>query len=345
MAGKRHHILPRFLLKGFASRVIDDEKVFTWLHRIGGMPFETNVNNVNVENHFYGKASELSVDDEITSLENGYAILLNELRNLPDKSELIDPKVPDLIAHLCTRTRHLRDSIRESSDFLIEQIFSYLADFNNIKNWILNHPGLVQKEIGKIFDDNNLPPIYKDILVALIPDMTGELLESQRLLVEAFVKNMSEELKKTLPTAIKEGHIKALSKELLPEFRVETYRKLKWTVNVSDIPLILGDTGCLFETKGNKRFKSINDKDDIIENIYLPISANRMLTGSLITLNGSVDYALLNEAMAKCSREFFICSERSIETQSLLTQLGIEADIISKKEIETMLGELFIAGQ
>jgi hypothetical protein len=41
MAGVRQHILPRFLLKGFASR-LDALEVFTWVFRKGGNIFEAN---------------------------------------------------------------------------------------------------------------------------------------------------------------------------------------------------------------------------------------------------------------------------------------------------------------
>lgn len=69
MAGIRHHILPKFLLKGFASKV-DGQEVFTWVYRKEGKVFEANTLNVSVEKHFYGKTGELNVDDEIRILRN-----------------------------------------------------------------------------------------------------------------------------------------------------------------------------------------------------------------------------------------------------------------------------------
>jgi len=44
MAGIRQHILPRFLLKGFASKVVGQE-VFTWVYREEGKFFESNIIN------------------------------------------------------------------------------------------------------------------------------------------------------------------------------------------------------------------------------------------------------------------------------------------------------------
>jgi hypothetical protein len=82
MAGKRHHIIPRFLMKGFASRV-DGENIFTWVYRKKSNPFEANTKNINIENYFYGKENENAyADDKITLLEkNKLSPLVNELRD------------------------------------------------------------------------------------------------------------------------------------------------------------------------------------------------------------------------------------------------------------------------
>jgi hypothetical protein len=45
--------------------------------------------------------------------------------------------------------------------------------------------------------------------------------------------------------------------------------------------------------------------------------------------------------MAKCSREFFISSEQSAERESLRDLIGIDADIISKEEIEQIIRDGF----
>jgi len=87
MAGIRHHILARFLLKGFASKVSGDQ-TFTWVYRKEGKVFESNIINVAVERYFYGKEGELSVDDEITEIEKTFAPLLSSLRIEEDGTRL-----------------------------------------------------------------------------------------------------------------------------------------------------------------------------------------------------------------------------------------------------------------
>src|SRR5205814_10074769 len=69
MAGVRQHIIPQFLLKGFASRTTS-KAAFTWVYRKRAPPFETNIINVTVEGKFYDKDAETSADDLITDLES-----------------------------------------------------------------------------------------------------------------------------------------------------------------------------------------------------------------------------------------------------------------------------------
>ncbi len=101
MAGKRHHILPQFLLRGFASKTIPSsgrsDSVFVWVYRRGVIPFECATSNAAVESHFYGKEGEANVDDEITALESDFASSLNTLRIQVDGHLISDDKVIQFI--------------------------------------------------------------------------------------------------------------------------------------------------------------------------------------------------------------------------------------------------------
>lgn len=68
MAGIRQHILPRFLLKGFASRV-QDKKIFTCVYRKGGPQFETTIENVGLESTSTGKLVKLALTKRLHNLK------------------------------------------------------------------------------------------------------------------------------------------------------------------------------------------------------------------------------------------------------------------------------------
>jgi hypothetical protein len=150
MAGNRQHILPRFLLKGFASRV-ERKGIYTWVYSKERGPFETNIINVGVEKYFYGGDGELNVDDDITDFEGEYAPLLDELREHEGQVEISDPRIANLITHLVVRTKHIRESLRESSEFMIQKISKHLSDFANLKAAMLSQAGI--KEFKKTLKD------------------------------------------------------------------------------------------------------------------------------------------------------------------------------------------------
>src|ERR1035437_1318648 len=114
MAGRRQHTIPRFILKGVQSRLNGDE-VFVWLYRRGSKAVETNIKNVGTDRDFYGKPGQGALDDQITGLEESYSTMLDMLRSQTKSGPVCDAQgIPNLIAHLSTRTRFLRQSMGDS---------------------------------------------------------------------------------------------------------------------------------------------------------------------------------------------------------------------------------------
>lgn len=176
MAGIRQHILPRFLLRGFVSRV-NDKKIFTCVYRKGGVQFETTIENVGLEKHFYGKAGGISADEEITHLKSGYARLIDELRNEPD-GELEDGRqVSDFVAHLTIRTKQLREFFRESSEYLIDEITLYLSNPSNLKKLLLTKPEVLQQELQRSLNEIPVAQAYKDFLIELVQLNAQEIID------------------------------------------------------------------------------------------------------------------------------------------------------------------------
>jgi hypothetical protein len=345
MAGNKQHILPRFLLKGFASR-IDGEKKYTWVYPKNSPPVEANIRKVCVEKHFYGKQGELSVDEDITKFENEYAPFLDELRECTGQIEIFDPRVPNLITHLVTRTKHFRDSYRESVEFLIEKMGEYFSDFNNLKeailSTILNKPEMTRDAIEEGFRDHPELKPFENIIRPLFPTMFLSLFDAQKADNQLFIEYFFENINNKLPKLMKDGHIKALLKGLTPEPRVEDYNQLKWYLYNTDDSLILGDIACLSEVSGSIKYKSFTFNDDEIINIFLPISDTKLLIGTSSDIIPQVKIENINEAIAKCSREFFIYSKNCQNITSLIPLIGKESEIISEQEIKHMVNEIIL---
>lgn len=345
MAGDRHHILPRFLLKGFASR-IEGKEIYTWVYRNDGRINEPNIKNAAVSRYFYGRKGESCVDDNITEFEGQYAPFLDELRvRISHRQiEISDNRIAYLIAHLVGRTKHFRDSFRESVEFLIDKMGEYLSDYGNLKEAMLwtiqNNPKMMEDSIDEGFRAHPELRPFENFIRPLFPALYLAYLETHAVDNLMFFQYLFDNIKSKLTKFAKEGHIKALSQGLTPETRVQDYQQLKWYLYNTDNSLILGDIGCLFEINGLKRFKSINFKDDEIINIFLPISNTQMLIGTLHSKISNLDINLINKEIAKCSREFFIYSRNCTQIESLISLIGSEAEIISKEEIIQSVNEI-----
>lgn len=338
MAGIRHHILPRFLLKGFSSRV-QGEEAFTWVYHKGKNPYETNTKNVSVEKFFYGKEGELCADDEITKLEGEYSVLIEELRNKDDRVEVSDIRIGEFIVHLLFRTKLLRNFAHKSFKYMLDEFAEHFSDFKNIKKFILKRPDLIKEKLKKELKKYPASKSQKTMVMYKVKQMTPIIIEKQRIELEKMFQFLIEYAKKTLPEIVKGGHVKALAKKLTSGPRIGSYNNLRWFVCKSTKPLILGDIGCLFEINGEKRFRAINDKDEQILNVFLPISSDRILVGVPSSMP-QFSFDVINEAIAKCSQEYFVCSASSENFLKLHTLIGKDASILSNNELEQIVDGL-----
>src|SRR5436190_1657219 len=154
MSGARHHILPQFLLRGFASRVERNE-FYAWTYRKDAPPFESNISKTAVERDFYGKEGEVNADDAITRDEGKFVAELERLRALPGGLIEDCTLIADFVVHLSSRTKHLRNSLIDGTDILIEKVFEYLSDPQRLQTWLIHtfehNPELFLAELDKQF--------------------------------------------------------------------------------------------------------------------------------------------------------------------------------------------------
>lgn len=327
MAGTRHHIIPKFLQRGFASRT-QEKKVWTWMYQKGVEPKEIITTNVGVEQHFYGRDGEPNADDEITLLENSqYAPILEKLRTKNTTTgvvEVYEPLLANFISHLCTRTKTFRESIYQSTDYLLTATDRYFSDFSNIKNFLVKHHAQSENYIK-----------LKSIILS-----NPNILDAKETELQALVQFLFSSLKSELPRLIKESHNDALVKIPVSQVRADVYRKMRWFLYTFNKPsVILGDSGCLFEIAGEKKYKIFNDKGEKLRQVFLPIAAKKVLIGTVYGIP-KFDIKKLNGSMAKCSQGFFIYSEFSEGMTKLVPLIGTESEILSQVKLEQIISEV-----
>ena len=270
--------------------------------------------------------------------------MLESLRSRPDAVEVTDPMIASLVAHLGVRTKHLRDSIWESTDLLLDELARHLSDARNLSTFLLSDPTVMEGAFQKQMSQLNLPESERNTLVSLMTRMVPGSMDGHAAEFAELVRLLLFELRASvLPSAARNAPIKALAATPVPEPLAEHYRSLRWFVCHSPVPLILGDVGCRFEVPGPKRYKSLDEKDDRVEGVSLPLASDRVLVGTVLSAVPRVGFSGLAEAHAKCSREFFVCSAPSDRMRSLAARIGVDAGFVTREEMTRLLPALLSA--
>lgn len=359
MAGKRHHTVPKFLQKGFASK-IDGDTVFTWLYRKKSVsPKEVSTKDTIVGEHFYGRKGESNADDSITYLEqNKFSPLIDTLRSGKcnfDKSKL---EIAEMISHFSVRTKLVRESFSQVSKRMIGGIREILTDENVIEDVLLKpREDFLETQIEEVLANTNneklakaieifdLIGFEKDDFKKMVTQITYESLDEDESknemkdIVKGLFSQIFDESNALYPKSIKEGHNKSLAENTIPLPRVKEYEQLDWNIYEVNSPLILGDVACIFREFGGNSFRSSCTIEKTGQ-IYLPISSNQILIGTFNSEKIETNVKVLNEAIVKCSYEQFICSEKSDDKIDLIQFIGTDAYIVSDEEIETELSEI-----
>ncbi|WP_306590624.1 DUF4238 domain-containing protein [Geothrix sp. 21YS21S-4] len=331
MAGNKHHFLPRFLMKGFASR-IEEKKVFVWLYRKNAAPREESTRNIGHEKGFY-RTGQDTADPEITAAERPMVELVDHLRDLPTGSAADGMGVPEMVAHFVTRTRHIRDSVEALGDIALERFDDFLASGQDFMRMVLNSPKTKQQILA------GTPAFLRPMAMQDFPSLLKRFEEECGPALQAMILDAMSQTRKRIPVLVKKTHVELLRRELAPEARVANYRKLSWSVIDVPSPMILGDVGVLFETGGTRRYKPYDEKGDLLMGAYLPITSQRLLVGLLPDRPPTSSPEEIRAAYARACREFFVGSAQSEELKQLQPLLGTESEMMSLDEVDRAFKE------
>jgi len=341
MSGKRQHFIPRFLQEGFASHVNNDG-VFTWLYRKNARPVNTNIVNVGVESFFYTDGSDTKADDMITVAEEAFSNLVKELRT-SSPMRLSDPQIPELIAHLEIRTRHLRQSFLQVGDYLVSRFLDFMGDENSyvdyLKRRFRNDPTMLRKSLADELEKRGLPETMLETIWEVSSPLLPSLIEQLKPTLRLFAVYMRSELPRRLRNAAKSGHIRALQNGVTPVGRIQRYKDLTYEVAVvRESGLILGDSIILFNVEGPKPYKTFVGKDDILNAVVLPLTSSRLLVGACEGF--VVSDHNWPEAIARCSLEYFISNDNSDINRLLQGSIAEDAAPLTREELEEIITEV-----
>lgn len=340
MSGRRHHFIPQFLQRGFASHS-SGKDFYTWVYRKGDInPFNSNIRNIGMEGDFYSEDKETVLDDKITDVEYEFGIFVNELRKAEFSTKVDKSKAAKLIAHLEVRTKNIRINFRNAGTHLINEMINFLEDTANCERFVRNQvktqvKEMIDEELKKRNVPRNLLPIARIKLAPLIEQQIPEMIKHIGLMM----KYMREHIHELFDNSAKSGHIKALTNSHTPPIKVSVYEKLNYEIiSTGDIKIPLGDSGVIFNIDGEQKFKPFYEKGAKLHAVILPISTTRILIGSI--KGYSININELPSAIAACSLEYFITNEESIENDNLSKIIAKNTAILTTSEIDEILSDL-----
>lgn len=347
MAGTRHHFIPRFLLRGFASTVQGDE-AFAWVFRSDRPAFNTNIKNIAVEGHFYTHDNQPHVDDAITFAEGAFSTVVAGLRASGSAVHTSAQELAALIAHLEARTRHLRSNFESIANAMLSQTVAFIEDHDAFRQFVLRRfekdPESLIGPLRQEIRQRGFPEAPTDLLVSLLrphlPGLVEPMLPGLAADFTRAMRSMLSERPDMLRAAARSGQLRGLEHAIAPEVKVVQYRALAYDVLPSTEPLPLGDSAVVFEVAAARRYTTFTSVDDTLLAVYLPLAPNLVLVGRSAGFQPRLDG--LPSAVARCSLDYFVASENApsfAQLQPLISQLSAVIDAAS---IERLLSEAFI---
>lgn len=340
MSGRRHHFIPQFLQRGFASHSTNKDS-YTWVYRKGEInPFNSNIKNIGIESDFYSEEKETTLDDAITKAESEFASFIDDLRKAEDTVKVDKLKAAKLIAHLEVRTKNLRLNFRNTGTHVVNEMVKFLEDTTNCERFVRNQvkiqaKSMIDEELIKNKVPRNFLPKARMKLAYHIEQKIPEMTQHMSFMMGY----LRENLPVLFNNSAKSGHIKGLLKSHTPLVKVSVYEKLNFQIiSTGNMKIPLGDSGVIFNIDDEPEFKSFFGIDNKLLAVILPISSTKLLLGSN---NGySVDINKIPKAIVSCSLEYFISSEESMENVNLTKYISDNTALLSQPEMEKILVNL-----
>jgi hypothetical protein len=325
VAGKNQHYLPRFAMRGFASRSSGSES-YTWVFRKNRGPFESNLSNVASEGYFYGEPGDQTLDEQITRMESEHALTHEWLFGIVGVVSAPHlERIADLIYWMAIRSRNLRrmfQGILEEAATSVEE--SVNTPEKVVAFFLSRRRQMMREEIRKALKKSlGRKPNRNE--VAKAEAWVAAQLPKQAETQSAELLELFRNMKGMLGPMTRNAHNKALSNVIDEKVvYLEKLRAFGWSVEERPSRLVLGDVGP-FAISDQGLPKLAIEGIDETRSLFLPLSSSRLLAGH--RGDGHADCARVNEISVRLSCEFFISCQNDQRERELQPHLAEEFDL------------------
>ena len=347
MGGKNQHYIPSFVQRAFGIRA----KRRQWIWRFGpeGEPECRRIKKTGSADYFYSEPSadgRPTLDEAITAVEDRISSTLNNIRS-GSPGERVDAEgAAAVVAHLATRTAHVRATFGDGVRRLLERTEELFAEPANV-GAMLGLDGeepnsFVREVIAKELDRwrseiaaSGIPTgVLERVGFALLKENRGELAGQ----FAEWVARLVDELRGRTGEAIRDGHNKGLEAAEGSSGLEATLRTFEWRVE-SGPPTggILPDCVVVaFDADGNAGNHLVVGAKRV-HAVAMAVSPEKLLVGK------SPGFALpafgYNEEAAKLCHDFFLAPRNDAETERLRSLIGTGLGLALEESLEGAFNE------
>jgi len=350
VSGRKQHYIPQSFLRGFQIPNKGKTKK-VWVFKKGQLPYISSTKDVAAKRHFYSELSKdgyPTLDDRITNYENELARLLVLLRETPVDSAVDATIAAEFIIHLTIRGAHLRDVFSLGAKESIKGIANIFTDGNLMRTLLgidedMPTP-LLREQIDKVLSEQTrllaqigLPKsLVRQIAFTLLKENFNSFYAGQT----PEIINVLNKIASNIGDFARNGHVKALSKDLIFESRKSYLCQFSWTLHiVTEGTLILPDcVAVVFRSNSNFPEPYIMSEINQVNVVMCPICSEKLLIGR----RGDAvlpELKCFNKTAASCSNTFFVSARLTPELEKLTERIGERSKAIVLDTVSSAINE------
>lgn len=330
MAGRKQHYIPQSLLRGFGKQGKGGKVQVIVYARDRGV-FYSASDGVAAQRHFYSEPAahggSLTLDDKITHYETRLANTLAEFRATKPNHRVDAVKAAEVVAHLCIRNAHTRDSFASGAERVIDQVAGTFGDKDRLRQAMGLEDsvptGPILDEINKLWGEYgshfSQMGVTKQAFVQLAFGKVKDSFDQNFTEQQTVLKNMFGELRGRISEMARQGHNNALEKGPVPAAQVDALRSLAWGIEPGPATgLVLPDCVAIGSVRG-KTCQALMYAGSKVDIVIMPLDHHRLLVGE--SDRGIAKLDLVNEEFAACSWDFFIARDRIPKLERLVSKI------------------------
>jgi hypothetical protein len=333
MPGRNQHHLWQLLQRGFGCEKVSKETI-VYVYKKKTPPFAASTRDFGGERDFFDFSPGNGADVLITSTEQKLQAMVKHLQNGGSITDDLVPMISSFISHLETRTKFIRQEFARTSAEIMGELNRWFSNPTIFGKMMRKYGAENLDEIDTLLMQHVAEPEIRRTLAEFLIKNNGMIRKDMTEAAASDARKSMRFLTENLSQIAKESHINALLTATHSNLRVNRYEKMNYRVR-SDFNgnLICPDTMVSFLT--NSRPKPFLDAKDRLEEVWVPLTSDRMLVGESCVSAKRTNETVMR-VLASTSFSAFIANSDSKSFRDLSALIGKNARILSDSEINSI---------